>query len=188
MKWHESKYLLWFNWEKIIFKSRRCVKEWKLVVVYHWHGQTIHFMVYNFTRKSHLTFVQRNPSYWKMTTDGTQIFLWNFLGQTTFCCLQVYILLKQPKMLCSIWGNSQTCWILLVRKAHKIPLRKLGYSTPHFLLCLYHFWCCCSCVTKLNWVSCHVECWNSPFNIVHCLFQDSLCCWQSVSGKMIQRF
>ena len=105
-----------------------------------------------------------------------------------------FFLLKQPKTLCSIWGNSQSCWMFLVRKAHKIPLRKLGYSTLH-LLCLYHFWCWCSCATKLELSI--KPCWilNGPFNIntftlgfVHCLFLDSLCCWQSVSDKMIQRF
>ena len=41
--------------KKIIFTSRKCVEEWKLAVAYHLHGQTIHFTVYNFTRKSHLS-------------------------------------------------------------------------------------------------------------------------------------
>lgn len=133
--------------KKIIFTSRKCVEEWKLAI-YHLHGQTIHFMVYNFTQKSHLSFAQRSPSYWKMTTKAwnrnqrwvwrsvTQIFMWNILGQTTSCCLQSFFLLKQPTKLYSIWGNSQSCWMLLVRKAHKIPLRKLDYSTPFFILSL----------------------------------------------------
>ena len=94
-------YQLWISWEKIFFTSRKCVEEWKLAI-YHLHGQTIHFMVYNFTQKSHLSFAQRSPSYWKMTTKAwnrnqrwvwrnvTQIFMWNILGQTTSCCLQSF--------------------------------------------------------------------------------------------------
>ena len=114
--------------------------------------------------------------------NGTQISMWNILGQTTSCCLQSFFLPKQPKKLCSIGGNSQSCWMLLVRKAHKIPLRKLDYSAPIFNYVFTIFDVAALVQQNLNWVSCHVECWNSPFNIntftfgfVHCLFQGGPC-------------
>ena len=157
----------------------------------------IYFMVYNFTQKSYLSFAQRNPSYWKMTSrawsrnqDGFEEMekkfpCGTFWDRQHLVASKVFLLLKQPEKMCSIWGNSQSRWILLLRKAHKIPLRKLDYSTPIFYHVFTIFDVDVLVQQNLNWVSCHVECWNSPFNIntftlgfVHCLFQDSLCCWQ----------
>ena len=65
---------------------------------------------------------------------------------------KVFLLLKQPKKLCSIWGNSQSCWILLVSEANKFPLRKLGYSTPIFIVFTI-FDVSVLVQQNLNWVS-----------------------------------
>ena len=139
--------------KKIIFTSRTCVEEWKLVVVYHLHGQTVISVGIPVTEK----WPQKLEIWIK---DGFEemehkFSCGTFSDRQHLVASKVFLLLKQPKKLCSIWGNSQSRWILLVSEANKIPLRKLGYSTPIFIMSLPFLMLLF--LSNKTWTECHIK-------------------------------